>query len=57
MIFLVATTFLTVYSGASYLIRNRKVFVDKTETVSKVEAKEEKVEEVQEKNDTQENKE
>ncbi len=28
MIFLIATTFLTIYSGAGYLIRNRKVFSD-----------------------------
>ena len=40
MIFLIATTFLTIYSGASYLIRNRKVFSEK-EVVVKKENKEE----------------
>ena len=33
MIFLIATTFLTIYSGAGYIIRNRKVFKD-VKTVS-----------------------
>ena len=36
MILLVATTILTIYTGASYLIRNRKVFIDKPQTEEKV---------------------
>ena len=41
MILLIATTILTVYSGASYLIRNRKVFIDKPQE-NKEEGKENK---------------
>lgn len=67
MILLIATTFLTVYSGASYLIRNRKVFIDKpkkevknenTEEVVVEEQKEEAtVETVETLNETEKNKE
>ena len=49
MILLVATTILTVYSGASYLIRNRKVFSDKENEKTEVKEsvkEEEKVEEI-----------
>ena len=35
MILLIATTVLTIYTGASYLIRNRKVFVDNKEEAKK----------------------
>ncbi len=35
MILLIATTFLTIYSGASYIIRNIKVFNDKDEKIKK----------------------
>lgn len=56
MILLIATTFLTIYSGASYLIRNRKVFIDKPKTeeaivkteTNKVETEEIAVEKAQE---------
>ena len=46
MILLVATTILTIYTGASYLIRNRKVFIDKPKSEEVEETKtEDKVEE------------
>lgn len=42
MILLIATTILTIYTGASYLIRNRKVFSDKPIEETNQEIKEEK---------------
>jgi len=48
MILLIATTFLTVFSGASYLIRNRHVFSDKKEDAEIVkEINEEEQKEIQ----------
>jgi len=43
MILLIATTFLTIYTGASYLIRNRKVFIDKPQAEKGEEATDEEV--------------
>lgn len=44
MILLIATTILTIYTGASYLIRNRKVFIDTPKAEeTKVEEKPENV--------------
>lgn len=60
MIFLVATTILTIYTGASYLIRNRKVFIDKPkaeETKVEMQAEVKKVETEESEEVKEENKE
>lgn len=45
MILLIATTFLTIYSGASYIIKNSKVFKDKND--EKIEKNEIKLNEIE----------